>query len=187
MAKRTIILRTTFPADECLHRIENVADPAKSTTFSLSGYRGLKPLLIKVDGLEIAIWKRTYYRKYVQRVFYAKLILETNGARLEGHFDMPHFQRVVNLVWLAVVAVIAVPFTIAFFTDPPDLLNDRWSKLIPLGMLTFGLLLFTLGPSFGEGQERFIIETLREALAAQVQIIEPDSAAGDAYTNRPVG
>ena len=63
MAKpENIVLHSAIPPDECLRRIEASTDPGNRTLFSLSGYKGSKPLLVKFDGNQFKLWKRRYYR-----------------------------------------------------------------------------------------------------------------------------
>jgi len=89
MARKLIILRTDFSVDESLRRIAELADPAQRTLFSLSGYKGSKPLLVKIDGHNVKLWKRIHYRNDFRPSFFGKLLQEPNGkTRLEGHFGL---------------------------------------------------------------------------------------------------
>lgn len=187
MAKRTIVLRTDFPVDECMRRIREVTDPAKRTFFSFSGHKGSKPLLAYINSETVVVWKRIYYHNDFRPYFYGKLFPETNGARLEGSFGLSRLVKVGMAIWLALVGSSAVPELASFFKNSGQPLNDRAMDLIPLGMLACGFLLPQLGRLFSRGHERFIIDTLQTALAARVQTLDPNVPPIDAYTNRPIG
>ena len=71
MAKtEPIVLQSSLGIDECLKRIQDSADPGKRTLFSLSGYKGSKPLLVRFEGNQFRLWKRRYYRNDFSPYFY---------------------------------------------------------------------------------------------------------------------
>jgi hypothetical protein len=183
---KTIVLRSNFDVSECLRRIREVADEASWTPFSWSGYEGSKDLLLRSDGQDVTIWKRIYYRNDFRPYFYGRLNPETQGARLEGRFNMSLWARTFMTIWLGFVAIASVPALMVFFRDSNLPLNRRLFDLIPVGMFAFGLLLLKFGVWLGKNQERFILDSLQTALSAHVEILEEGSRPPGLPENRPL-
>ena len=189
MPTNTIILRTNFEVQECLRRLEEAADRGQWNPFSLSGYRGSKPLLAKIDGQEIKVWKRIYYRNDFRPYFYGTLISEADGTRIEGYFGLDQWVRIFMWIWMGFVALSCIPMLTLFVREGGLHSKDAALDLVPLYMLAFGVLLPKVGRWIGRGQERFILESLQETLAARVETLEPSSTAMDpsSVSNRPLG
>lgn len=90
------------------------------------------------------------------------------------------------IIWTLVVAT-EIPGMIASLRIPAEPSSERWRALLPVAMIAAMLLLAAFGWLISRGHERLMIETLKKALDARVQELEPDVPPVDAYTNRPIG
>ena len=118
MAKpEKLVLHTDLAPDECIRRIEASTDPGNRTIFSLSGYKGSKPLLVKFNGNQFVLWKRRYYRNDFAPYFFGTLSPDDKGSRLEGHFDMNRWVKIFMRIWIAFAVVFIVPIFFATLTQ----------------------------------------------------------------------
>ena len=92
--------------EPCARTIASIAfeestDPGQRTLFSLSGYKGSKPLLVKFEGNQFKLWKRRYYRNDFSPYFYGTLSPENQGTRIQGYFDIDRWMKIFMRIWLA--------------------------------------------------------------------------------------
>jgi hypothetical protein len=167
MAKpEKIVLNTDFAPDECIRRIEASADPGNRTIFSLSGYKGAKPLLVKFSGNQFVLWKRRYYRNDFAPYFFGTLSPDSKGTRLEGYFDMNRWAKIFMRIWIAFAILFSLPVIFAILSRPIQ--GNAWlGILIPIGFVLFGIFLPKFGRWMGRGEERFMRDFLQTTLAAQ--------------------
>jgi hypothetical protein len=167
MAKpENIVLHSAIPPDECIRRIEASTDPGSRSVFSLSGYKGSKPLLVKFDGDQFKLWKRRYYRNDFAPYFFGTLSPDNQGTRLEGYFDMDRWVKIFMKIWIAFAALFTVPVFFATL-NRPDRANGWIGIVIPIGFVLFGIVLPKFGRWTGRGEEKFMREFLQTTLAAQ--------------------
>jgi hypothetical protein len=167
MAKpEIIILRSDLAPDECMRRIEASTEPGSRTIFSLSGYKGSKPLLVKFEGNQFALWKRRYYRNDFAPYFFGTLSPDNQGTRLEGHFDMNRWTKIFMRIWIAFALLFSVPVLFAMLSRPIQ--GNAWvGILFPIGFILFGIFLPKFGRWLGRSEEKFMVEFLEATLAAQ--------------------
>jgi len=161
-----IVVQSSLGTDECLKRIQDSTDPGKRTLFSLSGYAGSKPLLVKFEGDRFKLWKRRYYRNDFSPYFYGSFSPDNQGTRIEGHFDMDRWVKIFMRIWLGFIAVTALPVAFVSLNHPNR--GNAWVGIaIPLGLLAFGILLPKFGSRLGRNEEKYIREFLQTTLLAQ--------------------
>jgi len=117
MAQKKIIFRMNFGVEECLWRLREAADEGQWTPFSLSGCKGSKDLLARIEGSEIRVWKRNHYRNDFRRYFFGKIIPQGNVVRIEGYFAMPPFMKFFMSLFLGFAALAIVAGVIASRQD----------------------------------------------------------------------
>jgi hypothetical protein len=161
-----LVLQTALPPDECIRRIEASTDPGNRTIFSLSGYKGSKPLLVKFDGNQFKLWKRRYYRNDFAPYFFGTLSPDNRGTHLEGYFDMDRWVKIFMRIWIAFAVLFTVPIFFATL-NRPSRVNGWIGIVIPLGFVIFGTLLPKFGRWMGRGEEKFMREFLQTTLVAQ--------------------
>lgn len=161
-----IALQSNLAVEECVRRIEQSADIGQRTIFSLSGYKGSKPLLVKFNGNQFRLWKRRYYRNDFAPYFFGTFSPDSQGARLVGHFAMDHWVKIFIRIWLAFAIVLSLPVLIATLSRTNQ--GSAWvGVLVPLGLVLFGIFLPKFGRWMGKGEEKFIREYLQNTLSAQ--------------------
>jgi len=165
MAKtNTIVLRTELSAEECLRRLREATDVAK-WGFSLSGYRGSKPVLAKFDGNRFKLWKRIYYRNDFRPYFYGTVLAQDRGNRIEGYFDVDRWVKIFMRIWLTFAILPSIPVFFKSVSRP--IRGDAWvGAIVPIGLILFGIFLPKFGRWIGRGQETFLKEFLETTLAA---------------------
>jgi hypothetical protein len=168
MAKtNTIVLRTDLSAEECLRRLGEATDPGKRTIFSLSGYKGSKPVLATFDGNRFKLWKRLYYKNDFRPYFFGTFVPQDRGVRIEGHFDVDRWMKLFMWFWLAFVVLSGLPVFIATMSQP---IRGGWIGLVvPLGLILFGVFLPKFGRWIARGQETFLKEFVETTLAATLE------------------
>ena len=167
MAKpEKLVLHTDLALDECIRRIEASTDPGNRTIFSLSGYKGSKPLLVKFNANQFVLWKRRYYRNDFAPYLFGTVLPDDKGSRLEGHFDMNLWVKIFMRIWIAFAVVFIVPIFFATLTQSTR--GNAWvGVIVPIGFVIFGLLLPKFGRWMGRGEEKLMREFLQNTLAAQ--------------------
>lgn len=172
MAKpENVVLHSDLPREECLRRLVASTDAGERTIFSLSGYKGSKPLLLKVNGDQFVLWKRRYYRNDFSPYFFGTLSPDNQGTRLEGNFDMNRWVKIFMRFWIGFVILIALPLWSAALKGTIQG-DPKVAVLVPIGMLLFGIFLPNVGRWIGRGEERFIknfLETTLETRTAENQ------------------
>lgn len=185
MAKAdTVSLRTDLSPDECLRRLREAADPPQFAAFSPSGYKGSKPVMAKLTGKKIKLWKRKYYKNSFAPFFFGELVPEGAGARIEGHFGMDPLVKAFMAFWLGAVFLGGLAaLTAAFSQGIPG--GDLAAIVIPFGMILFGLALPKFGRWLGRSEEKYLREFLQTTLATQP--VEAEfTLSGRAIENKPL-
>jgi hypothetical protein len=183
--KLDVLLRTDLNPQECLRRLQEASDPGKRTLFSLSGYKGSKPVLAKIEGSEIKLWKRRYYRNDFAPYFFGALSTADRGTRIEGHFDMDRWVRIFMTIWLTFAIIGGAAALIA--TVPHPIHGDAWiGVIVPLGLVLFGIFLPKFGRWIGKGEEAFLKEFLEQTLSARPDDRQTFSSSGRTIENTPL-
>lgn len=141
--------------------------------FSLSGYRGTRPILGKIEGNKIRLEKRRYYHNSFAPYFYATLTQQNNGTRIEGYFDMSQFVKIFMRIWLAFVFAGGIPIFILTLKD--SLLGTHTMSgdafvgfLVPPVLIIFGFLFPKVGRWLARNEETYILNFLQQTLPARL-------------------
>jgi hypothetical protein len=174
-------LLTDFDTEACRHRLTESIDPESRTIFSLSGYKGSKPLIGRVKGDEFLLHKRRYYRNDFAPQLYGKLQPNERGTLIEGYFDMPRWTKWFMRIWLGFVIVVGgffVPSALWKLMQGGNHRDDGFwvGLLVPPGMVLFGLLMPKLGLWLGRNEEQYILDFLQTTLIASPSQITHYSA-----------
>jgi hypothetical protein len=163
---KEIVLQTNLAVEDCIHRIQESTDSGERTLFSLSGYKGSKPLLVKFDGNQFKLWKRRYYRNDFSPYFYGTLSAENQGTRIQGHFDINRWTKIFMRIWLAGVVLFTLPVLLATLRQTAH--GDAWVGVaVPIGLIAFGILMPNFGRWLGRNEEKYIKDFLETTLLAQ--------------------
>ena len=180
-----IALRTDFGTEECRRRLNESIDPERRTIFSLSGYKGSKPVMGRIDGYEFHLQKRRYWNNDFAQQFYGNLLPEERGTRIEGYFDVPRWTKMFLRFWLGGVILIGSPVFILSLLQRVrgggyEEGDARLGLLVPPCLLLFGVLLPKLGLWLGRHEEQFILGFLERTLVARIDYEWP--LASSKYT-----
>jgi hypothetical protein len=178
--KHKFVLHSPFPTYAVADALRQTIDEERITLFSLSGYKGKRPLLGKVGDHTFRLQKRRYYKNSFAPFCYGEFEPEAGGTRIEAHFDMSRWVRYFMQFWMAVVILLGGA---VFVSTMEDILRgghyihgQTWMGiLVPLAMVLFGVLLPRIGRLLGRGEERFMLEYLQQTLAARVEPPDPVS------------
>jgi hypothetical protein len=97
--KRNVVLHSSLPPYAVADTLRQSIDEEHLTIFSLSGYRGDRPVLGKVDERTFRLQKRRYYKNSFAPFFYGQFEPEPGGTRIEGYFGRslcPHCETLVR-------------------------------------------------------------------------------------------
>jgi len=178
--KSKVVLHSSLPSYAVADTLRCSIDEERITLFSLSGYRGSRPVLGKVDESTFRLQKRRCYHNSFAPFFYGRFEPEPGGTRIEGYFDMSRRVKYFMWFWLAMVVLIGGQIFLASLKDIVTgshyIRGDkRMGILIALSMILFGVLLPKIGRFIARGEERFLLEHLQQTLAARME--PPDSVS----------
>jgi hypothetical protein len=165
------VLRSDYSPDACLARLAEQIDIDQLTLFSLSGYRGSKPILGRIAGNEFRLHKRRSWHNSFGPVLYGRVAADGRGTTIEAYWDVLRSTRISMRIWLIFAALIGTPI---FLRSVMQLLDGRtrmvgelWVVLVvPPAMILFGLLLPEWGALLSFHERRQVLKMLQRALAA---------------------
>jgi hypothetical protein len=168
-----ITLRTDFDTEECRRRLIESIDLDQRTIFSLSGYKGSKPVIGRIEGYQFCLHKRQYWHNDFAPQFYGNLWSQDRGTIIEGYFDMQRWTKMFMRIWLGFALVVGIPLFLFSFSDlffgSSNMNGDpRIGLLVPPSLVLFGILLPKLGLWLGRYDEQCILEFLQRTLVAGV-------------------
>ncbi len=171
-AKDLLGFHSDLNIQECVRRLHEAIDPEKRTLFSLSGYKGSKPIIGRVNGHEFFIHKRRYYRNDFALAFYAAFSEPNRGTLIEGHFDTPRWTRIFMRIWLAGVILLGIPIFVPslleIFRGAGRMQGDPWVGLVvPPALVLSSVLLPKFGWWLSKGEQRFVLDFLQTTLVAR--------------------
>jgi hypothetical protein len=148
-------------------------DAERRSLFSLSGYKGDRPLVGSVEGNMFNIQKRRYNRNDFAGRFYGRFEPEVGGTRIEGYFDSPEWTRWFIRIWLGLAILLGVPVFIAAVIEVAKGAAAReqgaWVGLIvPPSLLLFGVFLPKFGRFLCQEDEQEILRHIQSTLAARL-------------------
>ncbi len=172
----TVVLYSRLDPPSVTEILRGHIDPERRTLFSISGYKGDRPILGEVNEKTFRLQKRRYSRNDFAGHFYGRTEPMSEGTRIEGYFDAPLWARVFMRVWLGFAVLIGgigfVATLLSLFTGE-HIAGDTWVGLVvPPALVLFGTVLPKLGRSMGRGDRRFILEFLRQTLGARLDDME---------------
>jgi hypothetical protein len=178
MARTVLVLHSALPPNVVAEALRSSIDEERWTPFSISGYRGNRPLLGEISENAFRLQKRKYYRNDFAGQFYARFAAEPGGTRIEGYFDAPRWARYFMRIWLAFAVLLSTPIFVRTLIDMLKgshyMSGDKWVGLVvPLVLVFGGTLLPKIGRLLGKNNERFILEHVQNTLGARVEIPEP--------------
>jgi hypothetical protein len=168
-----LILQSSYAPEVCRTKLMEEIDPARRTIFSFSGYRGTKPVIGLISGLELRLQKRRYWRNDFVPILYGRIITDGAGTRIEAYWGIQRWTRIFMRIWLILAALIGTPIFLAslrqLITGKPSVQGDLYvGLLVPPGMLLFGgILLPKLGLLLGLHERRYLVRFLEGVLVAQ--------------------
>jgi len=178
MSQRLLVFHSALAPGTIAETLRRDVDQEQYTPFSLSGYKGSKPLLGDLREGSFRLRKRIYYSNGFARRFYATYSAEPGGTRIEGYFDAPLWARWFMRIWVALAVAIGTPIFALTLIDAVRRGNaggNLWTGLaVPPALLLCGLLLPRIGRLLGTGGERYVLSFVEQKLAARRQ--ESESA-----------
>src|SRR5205823_4111258 len=144
------------------------------TLFSLSGYKGDRPVLGEVRESTFRLQKRQYSRNDFAGHFCGTVDAEPGGSRIQGTFDVPCWTKYFMRLWLAGIVLCGAPIFVLTLLDvltgSHHMTGDTWAGLVvPPALIVFGTILPTAGRVFGRGDRKFILNFLQQTVAARVE------------------
>jgi hypothetical protein len=166
-----LVLRSDFDSATCAQKLGAEFDIDQFTLFSLSRYRGGKPIVGRIVGHEFRLHKRRYWRNDFAPVLYGRLVIWGKGTHIEAYWDTRRLQRIAIRIWTILAALIGLPIFIQtlreLMTGASLEQDNNWLGLIvPLVLVSWGLLLPHVGAALSFRDKPFIVETLQRALTA---------------------
>lgn len=180
MSRTVYVLHSALAPTAVGDVLRRSVDEERWTLFSLSGYRGDRPILGEVGKDTFRLQKRRYSRNDFTGHFHARFEPESGGTRIEGYFDAPRWARYFMRIWLAGAVLIGTPIFVETVMDittgSHHVSGDKWvGLLVPPGLVFVGTVLPKLGRLLGKKDERFILEHVQNTLAARVEEPGPQS------------
>jgi hypothetical protein len=169
--KKRIVLHSGLAPTAAVDALRRCMDEEQRTLFSLSGYKGDKPVLGVVARSSFRLQKRRYWRNDFAPHFYGQMMPEPGGTRIEGHFDLSEWVKVFMWVWLGGVAVLGIPMfivTLIKVLNGTQTESDLVGLIAPPAMIVFGFVLPRIGQLLGKGEEAFILQHLQNVLYAHI-------------------
>jgi len=164
-----IVLHSDFPPETCRARLAAEIDVDQWTLFSFSGYKGSRPVLGRIKGDEFRLHKRRYWHNSWGPVLFGKISAYGRGARVEAYWDTWKWPRVYMRIWLGFAIAIGAPAFLVFLREAilakSLVRNDVWLGLVvPLALLSAGILLPRVGTALSSSERPYVIEFLRRTL-----------------------
>ena len=174
MGRTLFVLHSALTPNAVVDALRSSIDEERWTIFSMSGYRGNRPLLGEVGQNTFRLQKRKYYRNDFAGQFYARFMPEPGGTRIEGYFDAQRWAKYFMRIWLAFAVLVGTPIfvgtVIDIVTGSHYMSGDKWvGLLVPPGLVLFGTVLPKVGRLLGKSNERFILEHVQNTLAARIE------------------
>jgi hypothetical protein len=177
--RTNVILHSALPPSAVADALRRSIDEERRTLFSLSGYKGDRPVLGEVKENAFRLQKRTSWRNdWLFQLdfaphFYGQFRPEAGGTRVEGYFALSRWVTYFGVCLAGVGLFGGGIFGLSFrnlTTGGEATSGLAWVGLVYASILIlFGILLPQIGRIIGRSDERFILEHLQHALVARVE------------------
>lgn len=173
MGRANYVLHSSLSPESVAEVLRTSIDKVRWAPFSLSGYRGDRPLLGEVGSGTLRVQKRRSSRNDFAPHFCARFGPEEGGTRIEGSFDTRPWAKYFMRTWLSFAILIGAPIFVMSAIDMTTgrryLEGDTWVGLVvPPALVLFGVLLPRVGSWLGQTDRAFIIEKLQKDLHAKI-------------------
>jgi hypothetical protein len=171
MNKWDIILHSDYSPDTCVAKLSEQIDSDKRSLFSLSGYKGSKPIVGRIDGNEFRLHKRRYWHNNFGPVLFGRVTSRRRGALIEGYWGMARWTRMLMRVWIIFAIVVGTPILFDSLKCMEGagckVRGDWWvGVVVPPAMVLCGLLLPRLGAALSFHERKHVVELLKQTLVA---------------------
>ena len=174
MSRTVYVFHSTISPQSVVDVLSHSIDREHWTLYSLSGYKGSRPILGQVEENTFRLRKRRYSRNDFAGDFYGRFEPEQGGTRIEGYFDMPRWAKYFMRIWLAGAVLIGTPIFVGTLLDIAtygDYMTDnKWVGLVvPPALVLYGTVLPSLGRLLGKRDRQFILRHIQNTLAARLE------------------
>jgi len=178
MGRTVFVLHSAPSPNAFADALRRSIDEERWTPFSMSGYRGSRPVLGEVGDNTFRLQKRKYYRNDFAGQFYARFAPEPGGTRIEGYFDAQRWAKYFMRIWLVFAVLLGTPIfvraVVDIVTGSHYMSGGEWIGLVvPPGLVLFGTSLPKVGRLLGKSNERFILEYVQNTVAARIEATKP--------------
>jgi hypothetical protein len=171
MNKWDIILHSDYSPDTCVAKLSEQIDSDKRSLFSLSGYKGSKPIVGRVGGNEFRLHKRRYWHNSFGPVLFGRVTSHGRGSLVEGYWDMARWTRMFTRVWIIFAIVVGTPILFdslrCIGSVGCRVQGDWWVGIVvPPALVLWGLLLPRLGATLSFHERKRVAQLLEQILVA---------------------
>jgi hypothetical protein len=171
MKKWDIILHSDYSPDSCMAKLSEQIDTDKRNLFSLSGYKGSKPVVGRIAGNEFRLHKRRYWHNSFGPVLFRRATSHGRGSLVEGYWDMTRWTRMFTRVWIIFAIVMGTPILFdslkCLERAGCKVHGDWWvGVVVPPALVLWGLLLPRLGAVLSFHERKHIVQLLEQTLGA---------------------
>jgi hypothetical protein len=166
-----VVLHSDFPPQTCLAKLAGDIDIDQFTLFSLSGYKGRKAILGRIEGNEFRLHKRRYWHNSFGPVLFGRVQSDGRGALVEGYWGVWPGTRFFMRVWLIFVTAIGTPLFVGALLRAIRSgfagMGDDWIGLVvPPGLALWGVLLPRIGAALSYSERGYVGEFLERTLVS---------------------
>lgn len=170
--RNVYVFHSALAPDAVADALRRSVDEKHWTIFSLSGFRGNRPLLGNIGADTFEIQKRRISRNDFAGHLFGRFTPERGGARVEAYFEAPRWARYFMRFWLAGAVLIGVPLFIQTLIGvlKGDHSEGNWVGLVvPPALILYGTVFPRIGWLWGRADRRFIVEQVQNILAARIE------------------
>jgi len=147
---------TRLPVEDCQQRLSMALDRWRW----FANFRPDKPVIGKVSGRRFQMHKRIYYRNSFMPILHGELIPTSQGTFVRASFRFHILTTMFMVAWFG-----GTVFLLLRSVGPVLFGTESWLALvIPVGFLTFGMLLVWIGSLLEKPSKAFVIAYLRRIL-----------------------
>jgi hypothetical protein len=171
MNKWDVILHSDYSPDTCVAKLSEQIDSDKRSLFSLSGYKGSKPIVGRIGGNEFRLQKRRYWHNSFGPVLFGRVTSHGRGSLVEGYWGMARWTRMFMRVWIIFAIVVGTPILFdslkCMGSAGCKVRGDWWIGVaVPPALVLWGLLLPRLGAVLSFHERKHVVQLLEQSLVA---------------------